>query len=126
MGRGDKRTKKGKIFKGSYGKTRFRKKKLFKLRVKKARQKVRVSQPVIEPKPEVKLSEPVIVKEDIFQPIVEMPVEKVEVLVPAQPPPTAPVEMKKEVKPKAKAVTKAPKSEEKPDTKKRGRPKKTK
>ena len=54
MGRGDKRSKKGKIFRGSYGKTRFRKKKLFKLRLKKAHPAIKVSQPVIEQKPENK------------------------------------------------------------------------
>lgn len=124
MGRGDKRSKKGKIFKGSYGKTRLRKKKLKKLRFNKAAQKVKGPVIVSEQKPEVKPKEIIEIKEEKIERITveAKPVEIIE-----KPVISAPATKEKTVeKLKVKAEEKTLKAEEKPAPKKRGRPKKKK
>jgi len=69
MGKGDKRSKKGKIFKGSYGKSRFRKKKLKKLRLKRASQKLKTPVVIAQQKPEVKPKEIIEIKEEKIEQI---------------------------------------------------------
>eukprot|EP00210_Caulerpa_lentillifera_P004717 g4501.t1 len=56
MGRGDKRTKKGKIFRGSYGKCRPKPEKL--RRLKESRIPLQVEEPVAVPEPPQELATP--------------------------------------------------------------------
>ena len=134
MGKGDKKSKKGKRFRHSYGKTRLRNKyKLF-VSAKKVEEKPKATEikKFIKPEPEpfkpvvvetkseeIKIEQPVVVeiKEEIIPPVIELPepVKEPEVIIETK-------EEKKKTEPKKAAELK--KAVVKEDIKKKGRPKK--
>jgi len=135
MGKGDKKSKKGKRFKHSFGKTRLRNKNILFVSAKKVEEKPKAIEvkKIIKPeqvpfKPvvvetkteEIKIEQPVVVevKEEVMPPVIELPAPVKE--------PEAVVETKKEEIKKAepKKVSEPKKAAVKEDTKKRGRPKK--